>query len=135
MITGDDMASFGELLSELRKDRGMTQRDLGQVLHVSVSTISNYEKDVHLPDVEKLVNIADFFHVTTDYLLGRTEYNVSLDELSKVVLRGKTVAEVVEMLQVLNEEQLNALGVALDDMYFKTSVIHKSQETKRNRDI
>lgn len=129
------MASFGELLSELRKDGGMTQRDLAQILHVSVSTVSNYEKDVHLPDVEKLISIADFFHVTTDYLLGRTEYNISLDELSKVVLRGKTVAEVVEMLQVLNEEQLNALGVALDDMYFKTSVIHKSQETKRNRDI
>lgn len=43
------MAEFGELLAELRKDRSMTQHELADVLHVSVGTISNYEKSVHFP--------------------------------------------------------------------------------------
>ena len=67
------MSKFGELLAELRQDRKMTQRDLAQILHVSVGTISNYENSVHFPDVEKLMELADFFGVTTDYLLGRSD--------------------------------------------------------------
>lgn len=64
------MAEFGELLPELRKDMGMTQQELASVLHISVVTVFNYEKGVYFPDLEKLVNMADFFHVTTDHLLG-----------------------------------------------------------------
>lgn len=63
------MSNFGELLAELRLDRKMTQKDLAKMLFVSVGTISNYEKGVHFPDIEKLIDLADFFHVTTDYLL------------------------------------------------------------------
>ena len=48
------MARFGELLAELRKDSGMTQKQLAERLHVSVGTVSNYENGVHLPDLEKL---------------------------------------------------------------------------------
>ena len=65
------MAQFNELLVELRQDRKMTQEELAQVLYVTSGTISNYENGVHLPDIEKLISLADFFDVTTDYLLGR----------------------------------------------------------------
>ena len=60
------MASFEELLEELRSDKKMTQKDLANVLHVSVGTISNYERDVYYPEIEKLINLADYFHVTID---------------------------------------------------------------------
>ena len=66
------MAQLGEILAELRQERGMTQKALGHVLCVSAGTISNYEKGVHLPDADKLIILADYFHVSTDYLLGRT---------------------------------------------------------------
>ena len=66
------MAQLGDILAELRQERGLTQKELGQVLCVSTGTISNYENGVHLPDAEKLIVLADFFHVFTDYLLGRT---------------------------------------------------------------
>lgn len=75
------MVCFGEILADLRQDRRLTQRFLAEVLHVSVGTISNYENGVHLPDLEKLVEIANYFDVTTDYLLGRTPYNISPSEL------------------------------------------------------
>lgn len=115
------MASFGELLSELRKDRHMTQKDLAGILHVSVSTVSNYEKDVHLPDVEKLVDIADCFDVTTDYLLSRTASSMSPSVFQTAVLDGRPVSEVLKRIQLLSREQQHALGVVLDDMYLAAS--------------
>ena len=71
------MAQFGEILAELRQDRGLTQRDLAKLFFVTPGTISNYEKGRHLPDAERLIKIADYFSVTTDYLLGRTASKLS----------------------------------------------------------
>ena len=45
------MAQLGDILAELRQERGLTQKELGQVLCVSTGTISNYENGVHLPDL------------------------------------------------------------------------------------
>ena len=46
------MAQFGDLLAELRQDRGLTQSELGKVISVTSGTISNYEHGFHLPDLE-----------------------------------------------------------------------------------
>ena len=68
------MAQFGEILAELRQDRGLTQRDLAKLFFVTPGTISNYEKGRHLPDAERLIKIADYFECSTDYLLGLNEH-------------------------------------------------------------
>lgn len=60
------MANLGELLAELRHDRGLKQEELADILHLSKSTISSYERGQQLPPLDKLVCLADFFHVTTD---------------------------------------------------------------------
>lgn len=116
------MAEFGELLAELRKDKSMTQHDLADVLHVSVGTISNYEKSVHFPDVEKLVNLADFFNVTTDYLLGRCESNLSPDVFQEMVTEGKTVGDIIATLRQLPEERKRMLVQIIDDMEFRMTI-------------
>lgn len=99
------MVKFGESLAELRKDKNMTQRDLAAILHVSVGTISNYEKGVHLPDIEKLVNLADFFAVTTDYLLGRCESCLSPDVFQEKITAETTVGDFVATLRQLPAER------------------------------
>lgn len=116
------MAEFGELLAELRKDKSMTQHDLADVLHVSVGTISNYEKSVHFPDVEKLVNLADFFNVTTDYLLGRCESNLSPDVFQEMVTEDKTVGDIITTLRQLPEERKRMLVQIIDDMEFRMTI-------------
>lgn len=52
------MATFGNILEELRKDRKMTQKELSEVIYVTTGTISNYENDRYLPDIEKLIMLA-----------------------------------------------------------------------------
>ena len=59
------MAHLGELIAELRQDRGLTQKELGDILCVSSGTISNYENGVHLPDVDMLW--VAFFKANSSY--------------------------------------------------------------------
>lgn len=59
-------------IRELRKERGLTQEQLGKVLGVVKSTISLYESGKSTPDDEIKIKIADYFDVSLDYLLGRS---------------------------------------------------------------
>ena len=90
------MAQLGEILAELRQERGMTQKALGHVLCVSAGTISNYEKGVHLPDADKLIILADYFHVSTDYLLGRTRIRETQTDFQKKILENKMTFNCVQ---------------------------------------
>lgn len=65
--------NFGKTLQNLRTERGIFQKELAAALHLSVGTVSNYEEGVSTPDLEMLCRIADYFQVSTDYLLGRTQ--------------------------------------------------------------
>jgi len=61
---------IGTVIKELRLKKKMTQEELGEVLGVSVQTVSRWENNVNYPDLVMLPELASFFHVTTDYLLG-----------------------------------------------------------------
>ena len=60
-------------IRNLREDRDLRQRELAEVLHVSQNTYSQYENGVIELTAEKLVLLADFYEVSVDYRLGRTE--------------------------------------------------------------
>ena len=123
------MAQFSELLVELRQDKKMTQEDLAKVLFVTSGTISNYENGVHLPDIEKLVSLADFFGVTTDYLLGRCSSRLSPDTLDQILMEDRTAGDFIQDIQNFSPERKKALTVILADMQFSTVV---GQYNKKN---
>ena len=60
----------GERLSDLRKDRGLTQKDLAKIIGVSENSISMYERNLNSPDDKIKVKIAKYFNISLDYLLG-----------------------------------------------------------------
>ncbi len=62
----------GERLCDLRKDRGMTQQQLADVLHLTKHNISAYERDYNEAPDDVKIAIAKYFHVSVDYLLGLT---------------------------------------------------------------
>ena len=101
------MAHFGELLAELRQDHGLTQDQLAEIISVSPGTISNYEHGRHLPDLDKLKMIADYFHVTTDYLLGRTSSSIPIVLLQKRLADGKTVSDLISIFLRLSPQTVN----------------------------
>ena len=60
-------------IRSLREDHDFRQCDLASVLHVSQNTYSQYENGVIELTAERLVKLADFYNVSIDYLLGRTD--------------------------------------------------------------
>lgn len=67
------MSNFGKVLKSLRNNKKMTQDELAKMLSISKSSISSYEQASRFPPSAMLINIADVFNVSTDYLLGRAQ--------------------------------------------------------------
>lgn len=65
---------FAERLKELRKAEGLCQRELAEQIGIGQSNISDWENGVSRPEYENLMRIARIFDVSTDYLLGLTDY-------------------------------------------------------------
>lgn len=97
-------SEFGENLKVLRKQRNLTQADLGLHIGLSKAVISKYENGLGYPTFDILVRFADFFGVTTDYLLG--------------VAQGKTIN-----VTGLTESQINILHNLIAE--FKSKSVKK----------
>ncbi len=64
------MSQFPEIFRALRKERGLTQQQISEVLCVSPQAVSRWENSAALPDIALLPAIAAFFDVSVDVLLG-----------------------------------------------------------------
>lgn len=73
---------FPLILKNLRITNNYTQKKLANLLNLGQTTIANYEKGSRVPDVYKLEQIADLFHVSLDYLIGRDKISSNNDEIS-----------------------------------------------------
>ena len=67
------MIKFAERLRELRRERHVTQSNMADFLGIKLRSYQNYEGGDRRPDYEGLASLADYFGVTTDYLLGRSD--------------------------------------------------------------
>lgn len=67
---------FGDRLKELRIEKGLTQEELAKRFSTGKSSISNYEKNSRLPDAITIGKYAEFFNVSVDYILGRSDIRI-----------------------------------------------------------
>lgn len=74
--------NVGTRISELRKNAHMSQFQLAKVLKIGTSTLGMYETNKREPSPKVLRRIADYFNVSTDYLLGRSNNKTKSDSLS-----------------------------------------------------
>lgn len=70
----DVTVEFPKRLRKLRNRRGMNQKALGECCGVSKNTVARWERGEREPAMSSLIKIADFFEVSTDYLLGRQNF-------------------------------------------------------------
>ena len=64
---------IGQKIRDLRKQRKMSQTELAKILHVSQQTVTAWETGKAEPSSSAISSLADYFDVTTDYLLGRPD--------------------------------------------------------------
>ncbi|MBR1693580.1 MAG: helix-turn-helix transcriptional regulator [Lachnospiraceae bacterium] len=101
--------NIGQMIYEQRKSKRLRQEDVAQYLHVSKSTLSNYENNIHEPDLDTLVSLADFFDVSTDYLLGRTNLSCNFSMINQSLTDRVTFASLIEQTSHLTSRELQYL--------------------------
>ena len=95
------MKNLSIALKQLRDKKGIGQKELALYLHCTVGTVSNYESGTHCPDLDTLSRIADFYGVSTDYLLGLNE-NATLDISS---LNDKETMILYELIEYFKSQK------------------------------
>jgi len=97
---------LGERLALLRKEKGLTQEELAQALNITRSALSLYEIGKRDPDTETLRKIAEFFNVTVDFLLGRTDIRNPEEKIKQAISDDPELLEFWEVLSQRDDLQL-----------------------------
>ena len=80
---------FGKRLRTLRKEKDLTQKELGQMIGVGRTTISEYESGKIVPRQDGLVKLAEILGVTVDYLTGNHEVREIIPALDMIPVKMK----------------------------------------------
>lgn len=89
----------GDRLKTLRKQKGLTQEELGEMLGVGKSTICCYEKGTRNPSVENLVDLMFIFAISADYLLGADHFIKTVEDDEKVYFMTDEEIKFIEELR------------------------------------
>ena len=107
------MSEFGERLRELRTEKSVTQETLAKAVGVNQSNIGNWENGVHEPKLTYIVEIARFFNVSSDYLLGLDDQrgNIVIERGDKPPKPSKETLQLIDLISKLSPiDQANAVG-------------------------
>lgn len=96
--------TFGTRLKQLRLSEKLTQTELADILHVQKSSISRYENDKQIPEVNLLIKLADHFKVSVDFLL-------CLDEIDSEVI--SLALKIMQLNEADKKRILNYIDIAL----------------------
>lgn len=125
--------TLGMMISSLRKDKGMTQLELAEIMGVTDKAVSKWERDLSCPDINSIPKLAEILEISVDDLMqGKTgtkgkdikekKKNISrnkVDEIIDTALKGIGIAMgiAVTVLSILGELEINAaftmLGIGL----------------------
>lgn len=119
--------NFPIILTELRKERGLSQKEAAAKLGISQALLSHYEKGIRECGQSFLIRVADFYGVTCDYLLGRSkvrnELNIMASEIlsdnsgSDSVPTSKTFLKAGTLITELMRNAESATNMKLDILY------------------
>ena len=114
---------FPKRLKKLRKNKKLKQEELGNFLGLSASTIGMYEHGRRSPDNKTLIKISNYFDVSADYLLGKTEIK-NYENLEKQIF-GKRLKQLRENANITQEE----LGKKVNLVKSNISMYEKGKRT------
>ncbi len=90
-----NLTKIGNFIKELRKEKGVTQEELAETFYVSRRTVSRWETGANLPDIEVLIELADYFKVDLREILnGEKKENKEMnEEIKETVLSANDYAK------------------------------------------
>lgn len=118
---------FASVLSQLRKERGCSQKKAAADLGISQALLSHYEKGIRECGLDFVIKCSEYYGVTTDYLLGVSNSRYGLDEeyilnLSKDNIEGSSMATLLQGTRILTDTAVacapeNNIAQYLKDYY------------------
>ncbi len=96
------MNTMSERLINLREKYHFSQTDVAKILNVTSALISAYEKSERKPSIDKLVQLADIYHTSTDYILGRTNSTTDKILIDVSHLNNKQIQILHELVENMN---------------------------------
>ncbi len=97
-------------IKELRMEKGIEQQDLAKIIQIGKGSISNWEVGRTEPSIEYIIKLANYFEVSTDYLLGRSN-DIGIIETNANLTQFQTkLLEIVSGLP--RDDQFQVLGFA-----------------------
>lgn len=118
--------TMGEIISTLRKEKGMTQKELADMLNITDKAVSKWERDVAYPDTQTLPKLAEIFGVSLEELMNAKSISVSerkrLELPVNIILKAVPVAMgiAVAVTSILGELDVKSgfvmLGIGLASM-------------------
>jgi len=121
-----DTTSLGYKIFTLRENKEIGQKELAKLLHVSVSTISNYEHNIHQPALRTIIKIADYFNVSVDYLLNRTNYQYPMSYLEQPLIDNYSCSDILNTVIQLSTSSKSTLMEQLDLLSLRDKSIRLS---------
>jgi len=103
---------IAERIKKLREEKGMSQAELAHIMGVSRMTINNYEMDKRSPDIAFVLKLADYFFVTVEYLIGKSEFKHQDDK----EYTAEKVARFMEIAANLPQQPLQSYLVELSGL-------------------
>lgn len=112
-------ADFPRILTLLRKEKGISQKNAAAELGISQALLSHYEKGIRECGLDFLVRCADFYGVSCDYMLGRTPdrqgSTLTVEDIPEPDSTGKENRSIGGVLPVLNKKLIaNSLNILYD---------------------
>lgn len=101
-----------ERIIALREEIGLTQKELSNKVFISNSVISEYENNKIQPSVSALIQLANFFHVSIDYLLGQTEIKSSMKDLEQQLITRSGKVPIDDIFK-LNDNEKEIVGLII----------------------
>ena len=100
-------------LKKLRLEKGISQQLLADTILVSQQSVNKYENHNVEPDIDTLIRIADYFNVSLDFLIGRTDVREMADKLKMSDL-GESETLLVNKFRTLNKNQQKCISLLIE---------------------
>ena len=97
-------STMAKRLIQLREKNNFSQSFVAKQIGVTPALISAYEKQERNPSINKLIALADIYHVSTDYILGRTHINNVSNTINVEHLTDTQINIVRELVQNMNQK-------------------------------
>ncbi|MBK1811565.1 helix-turn-helix transcriptional regulator [Clostridium sp. YIM B02505] len=127
------MYSFGQILRELRNAKDVTLDTMAEDLNTTKATLSRYENDLREPKIDFVIKVAEYFNVSTDYLLGKTNtpiYEKVEPKEEEIVIVDPKLKELFENTKDLPNEAITNLNEIAKNLKNSYEII----EYKKNND-